>query len=412
MTYFKTYVGLNQLKCYYFIYKMPVYSVSRTSPLYTTVAELETKTNQDGFSWDANPLNGNHSFFVVTRTTVCPDANRTWDYAVAASPTPAYVWYPYSITLTVAGGNPNNLGQRPGIAYLKLYNSAGTYLMGSYTTNGLETSGATAIFVTTGPSVQATTFTIVNSRNTLTLTAASTTFGTGFAAPSAGTHWNIFARTSGQTGQNVYISAFSSTVNAGTGNISGASITQTTQSLMGFITYNACPPQPTNLAITTTATGISITCQSNEAQSLVSATVGLVVYVRFFYSTTVGGTYNYLGRDTAITRTLISGTTYQYTATFSGGVTLTQGKRYYFKVATMNDLCIAYEAENAGSIPASEQSTAVLAQYGRANIISVRNPTDTAWTKIDVKVRNAANSAWTNAEVAVRDATNTDWAYN
>jgi hypothetical protein len=283
--------------------------------------------------------------------------------------------------------------------------------MGSYTTNGLETSGVSAIFVTTGPSVQATTFTIVNSRNTLTLTAASTTFGTGFAAPSAGTHWNIFARTSSQTGQNVYISAFSSTVNAGTGNISGASITQTTQSLMGFITYNACPPQPTNLAITTTATGISITCQSNEAQSLVSATVGLVVYVRFFYSTTVGGTYNYLGADTAITRTLISGTTYQYTATFSGGA-LTQGKRYYFKVATMNDLCIAYEAENAGSIPASEQSTAVLAQYGRANIISVRNPTDTAWTKIDIKVRNAANTAWTNAEVAVRDATNTDWAYN
>jgi hypothetical protein len=389
---------------------MPVYSVSRTSQ-YTTVAALETKTNQDGFSWDANPLNGNHSFFVVTRTTVCPDANQTWDYAVAASPTPAYVWYPYSITLTVAGGNPNGLGQRPGIAYLKLYNSAGTYLMGSYTTNGLETSGVSAIFVTTGPSVQATTFTIVNSRNTLTLTAASTTFGTGFAAPSAGTHWNIFARTSGQTGQNVYISAFSSTVNAGTGNISGASITQTTQSLMGFITYNACPPQPTNLAITTTATGISITCQSNEAQSLVSATVGLVVYVRFFYSTTVGGTYNYLGADTAITRTLISGTTYQYTATFSGGA-LTQGKRYYFKVATMNDLCIAYEAENAGSIPASEQSTAVLAQYGRANIISVRNPTDTAWTKIDIKVRNAANTAWTNAEVAVRDATNTDWAYN
>ena len=390
---------------------MPVYSVSRTSQ-YTTVAALETKTNQDGFSWDANPLNGNHSFFVVTRTTVCPDANRTWNYAVAASPTFAYVWYPYSITLTVAGGNPNGLGERPGIAYLKLYNSAGTYLMGSYTTNGLQTSGVAAIFPTTGPSVQATTFIIVNSRNTLTLTAASTTFGTGFAAPSAGAHWNIFARTTGQTGQNVYISAFSSTVNAGTGNISGASITQTTQSLMGFITYNACPPQPTTLVITTTATGISITCQSNEAQSLVSATVGLVVYVRFFYSKTIGGTYNYLGADTAITRTLISGTTYQYTATFSGGVTLTQGERYYFKVATMNDLCIAYQAENAGSIPASEQSTAVLAQYGRANIVSVRNPTDTGWTKIDVKVRNAADSAWTNAEVAVRDATNTDWAYN
>jgi hypothetical protein len=391
---------------------MPVYSVSRTSQ-YTTVTALETKTNQDGFSWNGFDLDGYHSFFVVTRTTVCPVANQTWDYSNAAAPTSAYVWYPYSITLTVSGGNPNALGQRPGIAYLKLYNSAGTYLMGSYTTNGLQTSGATAIFLTTGPSVQATTFTIVNSRNTLTLTTASTTFGTGFAAPTTGTaFWNIFARTTGQTGQNVFRSSFTSTVNAGTGNISGASISRATNSLMGFITYNACPPQPTTLVITTTATGISITCQSNEAQSLVSATVGGVVYVRFFYSKTIGGTYNYLGADTAITRTLISGTTYQYTATFSGGVTLTQGERYYFKVATMNDLCIAYQAENAGSIPASEQSTAVLAQYGRANIVSVRNPTNTAWTKIDVKVRNAANSAWTNAEVAVRDATNTDWAYN
>jgi len=391
---------------------MPVYSVSRTSQ-YTTVTALETKTNQDGFSWNGFDLDGYHSYFVVTRTTVCPVANQTWNYAVAASPTSAYVWYPYSITLTVAGGNPNGLGERPGIAYLKLYNSAGTYLMGSYTTNGLQTSGATAIFVSSGPSVQATTFTMTNSRNTITLTTASTTFAAGFAAPTTATaFWNIFARTTGQTGQNVYTSAFTSTANAGTGNISGETVTHATNSLMGFITYNACPPQPTNLVITTTATGISITCQSNEAQSLVSATVGQVVYVRFFYSETAGGTYNYLGADTTITRTLISGTTYQYIAMFEGGVTLTQGKRYYFKVATMNDVCIQYQAENAGSIPASEQSTAVLAQYGSANIVSVRNPTNTAWTKINVNVRNAANTAWTTADVAVRNAANTGWVYN
>ena len=78
----------------------------------------------------------------------------------------------------------------------------------------------------------------------------------------------------------------------------------------------------------------------------------------------------------------------------------------------MNDLCIQYQAENVGSIPASEQSTAVLAQYGRANIVSVRNAGDAAWTRIDVKVRNAANTAWTNADVAVRDAANTGWTYN
>jgi len=116
--------------------------------------------------------------------------------------------------------------------------------------------------------------------------------------------------------------------------------------------------------------------------------VGPVVYVRFFYSTTVGGTYNYLGADTSIVRTLISGTTYQYTAVFEGGVTLEQGRKYYFKVATMNDVCIQYQSENAGSIPASEQSAAVLAKYGSANLVNVRNATNTAWNTITVKVRN------------------------
>jgi hypothetical protein len=182
---------------------------------------------------------------------------------------------------------------------------------------------------------------------------------------------------------------------------------------MGFITYNASPPQPTNLVITNTNTGISITCQSNEAQSFISGvTASEVVYVRFFYSETLAGTYNYLGADTTITRTLISGTTYQYVATFEGGTTLTQGKKYYFKVATMNDVCIAYQSENAGSIPASEQSTAVFAQYGSANVVRVRNPGNSGWTTIDVKVRNNANNAWTTAEVAVRNAANDTWLYN
>ena len=383
---------------------MPVYSVSRTNQ-YTTVTALETKANQDGYSWDGFDLHGYASNFSVLYLTVCPTANRTWNYVVPASPTAAHVWYPYSITMAVSGGEPQSGdGDRVGLAYLKLYNSAGSYLMGSSPQASLANGGA----IWAGASVQATTFTFTNSRNTLTLTA-NTTFVAGFAGQSTLTQfYNIFARTTGQGSQNVY---YDSSVSS-TGAMSLATTTHLNQSMMGFITYNACPPQPTSLVITNTATGISITCQSNEAQSLVSATVGEVVYVRFFYSTTVGGTYNYLGADTSITRTLISGTTYQYTATFSGGVTLTQGKRYYFKVATMNDLCIQYQAENVGSIPASEQSTAVLAQYGRANIVSVRNAGDAAWTRIDVKVRNAANTAWTNADVAVRDAANTGWTYN
>jgi hypothetical protein len=288
--------------------------------------------------------------------------------------------------------------------------------MGSYTQNSLANGG----LIWSGAAVQATSFTFTNSRNTLTLTA-NTTYVAGFSSPTTSTaFYNIFARTSGQTGQNVY---YDTSVTATGSMVISATPYTATNSIMGFITYNACPPQPTNLVITTTSTGISVTCRSDEAQSYISTTVlpppspstttaGEVVYVRFFYSETLGGTYNYLGVDTAITRTLISGTTYQYVATFEGGTTLTQGKQYYFKVATMNDVCIQYQAENVGSIPASQQSTAVFAQYGNANVVRVRNPTNTGWTTIDVKVRNVANSAWTNANVAVRNAANDTWLYN
>jgi hypothetical protein len=381
---------------------MPVYSISRTSQ-YTTVTALETKTNQDGFSWNGFDLDGYHSFFVVTRTTVCPIANQTWDYSVPSAPTSNYVWYPYSITLTVSGGNPNGNGQRPGIAYLKLYTSAGTYLMGSYTTNSLASAGATAIFVTTGPSVQATTFVIINSRNTITLTAASTTFGAGFAAPTTATaFWNIFSRTTGQTGQNVYNSAFTSTANAGTGNISGATITHATQSMMGFITYNAGPVKPVSFTVTPTTNGISITCQGNESQSISTGSVGAVSQIIFFYSLTLTGTYNVLGTDASITRTLISGTTYQYTASISG--TLDLGQSYYFKVATRNDVSIQYQIDVPGSVAASEQSDAVNSVYG--SVIHTRNVSN-VWDTTTVRVRGVG--VWNNATIKKRNDTNTAW---
>jgi len=44
---------------------MPVYSISRTTQ-YTTVAALETKTNQDGFSWNGLDAQGYASNVVVT----------------------------------------------------------------------------------------------------------------------------------------------------------------------------------------------------------------------------------------------------------------------------------------------------------------------------------------------------------
>jgi len=376
---------------------MPVYSISRTSQ-YTTVTALETKTNQDGVSFNGFDAQGYASNFVVTLLTVCPTANRTWNYAVPATPTATSVWYPYSITLTVSGGNPLGNGARPGIAYLNLYTSGGGYLMGSYTSNTLAYAGTTSITLTTGPSVQATTFTFTNSRNTLSM-AANTTYLAGFVAPTTSTSfWNIFARTTSQTGQNVYYD--NSIVYNGT--FSTATINNTTQSLMGFITYNAGPVQPTSLAITTTTNGISITCQGNESQSISTGSVGAVSQVIFFYSLTLGGTYNVLGTDTSITRTLISGNTYQYTANITG--TLNLGETYYFKVATRNDVSIQYEVDNAGSVAASEQSSAVQAVYG--NLIHTRNISN-VWDSSNVQVR--AGGSWNPCIIKKRNDTNTAW---
>ena len=377
---------------------MPVYSISRTTQ-YTTVTALETKTNQDGVSFNGFDAEGYASNFVVTLLTVCPLANRTWNYAVPATPTAASVWFPYSITLTVSGGNPLGNGARPGIAYLNLYSSTGGYLMGSYTSNSLAYAGTTSITLTTGPSVQATTFTFTDSRNTISLTA-NTTFLAGFVAPTTSTaFWNIFARTTSQTGQNVYYD--NSIVYNGT--FSTATVNNSTQSLMGFITYNAGPVKPTNLVITQTTNGISITCRGNEAQSLSSGTtIGAVSQVMFFYSTTLGGTYAVLGTDTSITRTLISGTTYQYTAEITG--TLNLGEIYYFKVATKNDVSIQYQVDNAGSVAASEQSDAVQSVYG--NLI-YRRTVANVWGSSTVQVRGGG--LWNNSTIKKRNVANTEW---
>jgi hypothetical protein len=388
---------------------MPLYSISRTNQ-YTTVTALETKTNQDGFSWNGFDAQGYASDFSVTLLTVCPTVNRTWNYFNATTPTAAYVWYPYSITLTVSGGNPNGNGQRPGFAYLNLYTSAGGYLMGSYTANSLATAGATAIFITTGPSVQATTFNITNSRNTLTLTA-NTTYLAGFVAPTTATaFWNIFARATGQTGQDVYYDT-SVTYNS---SFSTATINNTTQSMMGFINYNAAPVQPTNFVITTTTTGIQVTCRCNEAQSLSSGTtVGAVSRILFLYSAD-DVTYDVLTTDTSITRTLVSGTTYEYLANASGTYSniITLGSNYYFKVAAINELCLQYDAEAANRVAAGQATTSSFAQYGSANFFTIRNATNASWKAPTVKVRNAGNTGWVDASLSIRNFTNTNWILN
>jgi hypothetical protein len=205
------------------------------------------------------------------------------------------------------------------------------------------------------------------------------------------------------------------TSSAYNGGMSLATISHATNSLMGFITYNAAPIKPTNFVVTTTVDGIEITCEGNEVQSTSSGTNGNITQVMFFYSTTEFGTYEVLGTDTTIIRTLVSGTTYSYTAQMNNtisSVLLEIGRSYYFKVATINDLCIQYQAELAGRVIAGQQSDTVLAQYGKLQFIKVRNVTNTAWQAGTINYRNISNTAWTAGVAKERDLTNDHWLGN
>jgi hypothetical protein len=131
----------------------------------------------------------------------------------------------------------------------------------------------------------------------------------------------------------------------------------------------------------------------------------------FFYSTTSGGTYNYLGVDTSITRTLVSGTTYQYVAEVSGGTTLQQGHSYYFKVATVNDVCIQYNSENSGSRAGSALSATQSSpsQYGTSGFVKVYN--GTTWNAAPVYVYNGTTWVANSSAISKSDGSG-GWIYN
>jgi hypothetical protein len=408
---------------------MPVYSLSRTLPQYTTVAQIETAGNQNGYTYDGVDGNSYHTSVIVDYLTVCPTANRTWNYFTPSAPSGTYVWYPYNLTMACSGGNPRAAppptpgtlqGQRNGYAYFKMYTSIGTFLMSSSV--GVPTSplvAATSIPIYNAlaaggiipdTTVQATAFPFTNSRKTITLTA-NTTFLFGFTNVYTSTQFfTIFARKTGQTGQLIYINAGeTAATNVTTGSTVNSGIAQ---SMLGFVGYNAAPVQPTSLTITTTSTGISITCQGDEVNSLSSGTtVGAVTRLLLFYSSTSGGTYNVATTITTITRTLVSGTTYRYTAQATGTYSdaLILGHSYFFKVASINDVCIQYQAEAASRVAAGQQSIAVQQVYGSADIVKVRNSTNTAWANASIFVRTLIGDTlqWSGATIKKRSSTNT-----
>jgi hypothetical protein len=381
---------------------MPVYSVSRTNQ-YTTTAAIQSNVNQNFMFYDGFPSRSYGTLFNVAATTsVCPATNLAYNYTNPNSLVSASVWYPYSFSMAICGGNPDSQGSRPGYAFLKLWTSAGSFLMGynvSTPTLSQQTGVISFTISTNGIPVLATTQVINNSRNAITITG-STNYILGFTNTTQVTDWTILARKSAQTSQSIYQDT--STGNASSA-ISTATISQTTSSMMGFITYNNAPVQPTSFTVTNTATGISYSCQGDEVNSLASGTtIGAVTTVKILYSTTSGSGYSTIA-PTTFTRTLVSGTTYSYTGTLT--TTLTSGSLYYFKIASVNDAALAYNA-NGGGAPSAEAS----AVFGAPpQLFYIRRPGNAAWSNVAVGARNAGNTGWTHTPVYKRDPTNTFW---
>ena len=383
---------------------MPVYSISRTSQ-YTTEATLETVANQNGMSYNGFPSQSIGFTFTATPTGICPTTNLLYNYTNVDAPVTSNVWYPYAVRMDVCGGNPDAQGQRPGYAWIKLWSSTGTFLMGyTATTPTLTSAGAASISFTpstNGVAVQSTEQLINNSRNTLAITT-TTTYIAGFTNSTNTLQWSIIARTTGQTGQSGYVDT---STGSQTSNFTIGAVTWATTSIMGYITYNNAPVQPTNFTVTTTSEGISFTCRGDEVRSLSSGTTVGAVSSAFIFYTNLATLTTTKVAPTTFSRTLNAGTVYNYAGTLTSGPTL--GVEYAFAIATINDVCIATNANSA-----SARSTPVTAVFGlKPQLFFTRNVANNAWSNAAVGIRDATDSTWSHTAVYKRNTANTGWIF-
>ena len=399
---------------------MPVYSISRATQ-YDTIAEIQNKSNQQNVHFDGYDAHGFATNFVATASIICPTTNRLFDYSNPATPVANLVWYPYGMSLACCGGKiyynedgTGGLSYRAGLTYFKLYNSDGGFLMGNNSTaltnspssiiliNGSGV-GAAQTWSLTNP-ILATTKTFNTSRNTLTITG-NTTYYAGVSNPTTSTSfWMAFAKKA-VSGQNVYYDS-STTATSGT---SLTTLESSGRSMMGFITYNNAPVQPTNVVLSNTATGISVTCRGNETNSISQDGNGAISKILFFYSTTQNGTYYYLGEGDSFTRNIFSSPTYTYTASISGG--LEQGVSYYFKVATVNDVCIRYEIDHPGSLAASAQSAIQDSptKFGTGGFVNVYDGAN--WNPASIYIYNGSSWVLRSSVFGKSDGAG-GWTYN
>jgi hypothetical protein len=121
----------------------------------------------------------------------------------------------------------------------------------------------------------------------------------------------------------------------------------------------------------------------------------------------LNGTYFYLGKGDSFTRNIFSGATYTYTASISSG--LEQGVSYYFKVATVNDVCIQYEIDHPGSLAASAQSAASQVKFGTGGFVNVYN--GASWNPAEIYIYNGSSWVLKSSVFAKSDGAG-GWTYN
>jgi len=385
---------------------MPSYSISRTNQ-YSAVTSIQSAANQSNSFYTGSSSISYGTLFNATPTGICPATNLMYNYTTPDTPTSSNSWYPYSLNIAVCGGQPQGQAARAGYAYLKLWDSNGAYLMGNVVTTPTltqQSAGTISDPISTNNIPVLATTQIINNARAVISTNVSNNYIAGYTTSTTATQWIIGARRVGQTGGNnrIYLDT---TVGSSSSAIS-ANTYYTSNSMLGFVSYSVAPVQPTSFSVTTTSNGISYTCQADESTSLVSASIttnGAVSSLFIFYSTTSGSGFSKVA-PTSFVRTFSGiGVIYTYTGTLT--TTLTVGQTYYFKVALINDACVAFNANAAGAISA-EFGPVV---FGYPVLFQIRNITNTGWSNVAVGIRDPTNSSWSHASVYKRDPTNTFW---
>lgn len=302
----------------------------------------------------------------------------------------------YSMGLNVGGGTYNGeTTARPFIGCWRIWNSTTPTAAGAsasslsssaqFTLAGVGTSAATKLLTTrTMPNV------ILN---------GGTAYLFGCSNASTGTKWAAISVRTVAT-QDVYQDTLSTTPNDDpfvldtTLNVNPG-VLRDGFSMMGTINYYTIPPAPVITSVTTISNGVQINFTVSETTSF--TTTGCKAYFSLdsVSFTEVAGTF--------------AGSAGSYTFTVTSA-SLTLGQSYYFRVCALNAVTTLDNTNNPTYDTRSLNSSAIQQTYGAADIVKVRNSTNTAWVDASISVRTPLGT-WSGATIKKRSSTNT-WLIN